>query len=303
MHMLRWLTLAILFVACRGGREGGTGPLTEVAEVEITPSPPRMLVAFSDTVHLRARAIDANGRLVAGAQVSWEIGGEGVATIVGVPNAPDRVVVIALAQGTTSVTARVGTVEGTVSVTVEQQFARVDVQPASVTLNVGLDTLLQTRLVDSNNNPLTAPGTPVLTYSTSNVSAADVNVGGVVTATGLGNATVTVTATVNGVTKSGQAAVKVSQYPISTTIEMTGLQFVPANVNIPATGRVVFRHQDLNVVHNVRFTSLQPPPPPDIPDHVQGQLIGLTARGFATPGVYSFRCSNHAPMTGQVTVH
>ena len=88
------------------------------AEVRVTPSA-ETLVALGDTVRLSAEALDANGHAIQGAEFTWSSGDESVATVDGTG------LVIAVSNGSASVTAAIGDVSGSAEVVVEQQPAEV----------------------------------------------------------------------------------------------------------------------------------------------------------------------------------
>lgn len=71
--------------------------------------------------------------------------------------------------------------------------------------------------------------------------------------------------------------------------------FTPTSVTIARNGSVTWTNST-GVSHNVTFTTAGAPA--NIADHTSG----TNARTFATTGTFSFNCTNHAGMSGSVTV-
>ena len=170
----------------------------EVAEVVVTPVADT-LVAVGDTVRLTAEARDANGHVVAGAELAWASDDESVVMV------DEDGVVTAVGNGTAGVTVSSGGQSASAMVTVEQEVAEVVVTPAADTLVAVGDTVRLTAEARDANGHLVA-GTD-FTWASEDEAVVTVDAGGLVTAVGPGGARVA--ATTAEVT--GSAAVTVDQ--------------------------------------------------------------------------------------------
>ncbi|WP_419164549.1 leucine-rich repeat domain-containing protein [Candidatus Palauibacter sp.] len=166
----------------------------------ITVSPATaMIFSLGETTQLTAQVLDQNGQVMPGAVVAWTSGDASVVTVDATGLAA------AVGNGTASVTATSGSATGAATVTVSQAAAEVRVSPAEGMLGALGDTLrLSAEAVDANGNAV--PGA-AFTWTSSDTLVVTVDAGGLVTATGNGNASVT--ATLGEVT--GSAAITVSQ--------------------------------------------------------------------------------------------
>ena len=102
-------------VTATAGAASGTAAVAvdqTPAEVAVDPAT-HTLVALGDTIRLSAEALDANGNVVAAAQLAWSSSDTSVATV------NSSGLVTAMANGTTTVTAVAGEVRGTAEITVE----------------------------------------------------------------------------------------------------------------------------------------------------------------------------------------
>jgi len=72
--------------------------------------------------------------------------------------------------------------------------------------------------------------------------------------------------------------------------------FSPASVRVARNGTVTWRN-NTDVTHNVTFGQIAGAPE-NIPNHASGD----NPRTFGTAGSFSYQCTNHAGMTGVVTV-
>ena len=73
--------------------------------------------------------------------------------------------------------------------------------------------------------------------------------------------------------------------------------FSPSAVTIRVGGTVTWSNETGSVAHNVTFTST-----PGAPANVANFASGNANRTFASSGTFSYHCTNHQGMTGQVTV-
>jgi hypothetical protein len=175
--------ICTLAVAACGGSDSGTGPATpQVAHVTIAPSPDSLHIG--EAIQLVATPTTSGGDPVSGLPVAWQVSNASIATLT------QGGVLTGVAVGTVTVEATIADHADTISVVVKL------VPVASVALNVGGDTLAMTQTVTLVPTALDAAGHPLsgrlFTYSTSDGGTATVSSGGLVTATGLGTADITV---------------------------------------------------------------------------------------------------------------
>ncbi len=143
------------------------------------------LDALGDSVRLTAEARDQNGRVIAGAAVTWSSSDASVATI------DASGLVTASGNGQATITARAAPVSGTAAVTVRQLPAEMTVVPASLAFRSRGDTArLTATLTDANGHPVDGAR---VAWSSADTSVATVDASGLVTAGGVGAADVTAT--------------------------------------------------------------------------------------------------------------
>ena len=168
------------------------------AEVRISP-PAETLAALGDTVRLAAEAFDANGHAVPDVQFAWTSDDEAVVTV------DADGLVTAVGNGEVGVSATTESASGSVAVTVEQRPVEVRVSPAADTLVALGDTLrLAAEALDANGHPVAGAQ---FKWGSDDESVATVDAGGLVTAVGNGEASVTASAE----SAAGSAAVTVQQ--------------------------------------------------------------------------------------------
>ena len=184
--------------AASGAVAGTSAVLVEqqVAAVRVAPDTVT-LAAIGATLRLTAEALDAMGQVVEGTHVFEWSSDQAVASV------DTTGLVTAVANGSGVVTATLGTVSGSASVTVEQSVAGVRVEPHFVTLfTIGNTVRLEARGLDANGETVAG-----LEFEWSSGGAvARVDSSGLVTALRAGAGVVTAT---HG-TVSGSAAVTVS---------------------------------------------------------------------------------------------
>ena len=179
---------------------------TQVASVEVSPES-TTLSSIGDTDSLAVVVKDANGNVISGATIAWSSSDETVATV------SSDGLVTAIGDGTATITATAskhgGSASVTATVTVRTQVASVEVSPDSTTLHTIGDTESLTAVAkDANGNAISGA---TITWSSSNQPVATVSSDGLVTANGEGTATITATATRDGVSVEGTASVTVRQ--------------------------------------------------------------------------------------------
>lgn len=164
----------------------------------VNVAPGTTVVRVGDTTPLTATALDNSGQPVAGRPVTWRSSNTAIATV-GSSGA-----VTGVAPGSATITATIDGVSDAASVTVQPiAVASVAVTPSTSSLRLGEQSQLTVRLADASGGTLTGR---VITWSSSNSSVATVSSTGLVTAAGLGAATIT--ATSEG--RSGTARVSVT---------------------------------------------------------------------------------------------
>jgi len=116
---------------------------------------------------------------------------------------------------------------------------------------------------------------------------------------GAGTGDQTATATANGL-PSAPVVTFTTTAAIVTTVQVANNSFTPQNITVPVNTVVTWNWQNPTVAHNVTFDTPKPPgTPADIPDKT---TVGSVNRTFGTAGTFNYRCTNHAGMTGSVTV-
>jgi Bacterial Ig-like domain (group 2) len=127
MRRARFL-VPVLVLACQGGPAGPGGGGT----VAIAINPPLLNLVPGGTGQLTATAFDGTGAQVSQATFVWSIVNSAVATV------NSNGLVLGVARGTTTVTARSGSIEGSGVVNVDQAgVVSLEIVPATATTTVG----------------------------------------------------------------------------------------------------------------------------------------------------------------------
>jgi trimeric autotransporter adhesin len=180
-----------------------------VAPIVVTASPlmtisvalSKSTIAIGQTSTATASLRDSSGATVTNKPVAWSTSNSTVASVNGAG------LVIALAPGTSSISAAADGLTGSQAVTVVlAPVATVVVSPVSASLITGGTFQLSATTFDADNQLLSGR---TVTWSSSNTSVASVSSSGLVTAAGTGSATVT--ATSEG--KTATSAITVSAPP------------------------------------------------------------------------------------------
>ena len=225
-HVVPMLTAALavclcLATGCGDGTVEPPAPPTPVPTT-ITISPAAAtLQSLGEMTQLTAEVRDQNGQSMANAAVTWTSSAPSVATIVA------SGLVMAVANGTATVTATAGSASGTATVTVDQVVASVAVDPPADTLLAFGDTLrLSAAALDANGN--TVAGAE-FAWASGDTLVAVVDQQGLVTGGAAGE--VEVTATSADITGHAQLAILVPT-PVTVAIE-------PDTVGLNALGQTV----------------------------------------------------------------
>lgn len=186
------------------GSAGLTVTVPPVATVTVAPQGPTLIVGA--TLQLVAVTKDASGNTLSGRTITWSSSSSGVASV------SASGVVTAAAAGTASVTATSEGVTGTTSVTVAvAPVTSVTVTPATGSLIIGATLQLSATTKDAAGDTLTGRA---ISWSSSNTSIASVSSSGLVTAVGVGTATIT--ASSEGISGTSSIAVATAVQPVAT---------------------------------------------------------------------------------------
>ena len=174
-------------------------------------------------------------------------------------------------------------------------FTSVVVSPAAVSIVVGDTVRLTAWPRDQHGSVMT--GLPPVVFVSSDATIVNVTGGGLVTAVGEGTATIRASVTQGGVTHAATAGVTVAPRRAgAVTVTTPNLRFSPQSVTIPIGGTVTWQFSES--VHNVTFAGLMPPGG-NIGDQAVGSAV---TRTFPSAGTFSYECTRHAGMTGEVVV-
>lgn len=197
------LATGVTTIVATSDGQSGTSAITvtpiPVASVELIPSVARL--AAGDSLQLTAVAKDASSTLLADRSIAWSSSHASIARVTAAG------LVTAVAVGTAYI---IATSEGksdssAIDVT-EARVASVVVAPSPVTVNEGQTVQLSATMRDASGNVLTGR---LVTWTSSNTTAATVSSSG--TVTGLSQGSATVTAASEG--RTGTAAVTVVTPP------------------------------------------------------------------------------------------
>lgn len=184
-------------------------------------------------------------------------------------------------------------------------FTSVRISPLAPSVTVGGTLLLTATPLDQLGRAMT--GLPAAQWSTADATKATVSAGGTVTGVAAGTAAVTARITQGSTTREATVTVTVASggtappppsAPSTATVTTPGTTFSPASVTIRAGGTVTWQFTG-STRHNVTFSGGAPPPDGNIPDTDAG---GSAQRTFPTAGTYSYSCTRHSGMNGQVVV-
>jgi uncharacterized protein YjdB len=172
-----------------------------IASVSLSPSA-HTLTALGAGTQLSATVVDANGKTVSGAQVSWSSSNAGVVEVSSSGYATAKT------NGTATITASAGGKSGTAQIEVKQAVSTLELSSATPSLTVGGSAQLTASAKDANGNLVSGA---TYSWSSSNAAVATVDASGAVRGVAVGTATIT--AASGG--KSATAAVAVEAAPVA----------------------------------------------------------------------------------------
>lgn len=114
---------------------------------------------------------------------------------------------------------------------------------------------------------------------------------------GTGTGLQTATATANDLTGPPEVTFTTTA-AVVTTVEVRNNSFTPTSLTVSQGTTVTWEWQGITVAHNVTFDQVTGAPA-NIPDRTSGSV----ARTFNTAGTFNYDCTNHAGMSGTVTVN
>lgn len=165
----------------------------------------------------------------------------------------------------------------------------------TLSLNAGQSQTITTTARDVNNQTISASG---YTYTSSAPAIAVVSTNGSVLGLSAGSATITVSLTLNGVTKIATVAVTVSgTLPNAATVAAGSNtdDFTPNFVAIARGGTVTWTFGGRQ--HNVEFGNTA-----GAPTNIPNSSNTTVARTFANSGTFNYTCTLHANQNGTVLV-
>ena len=199
--------------------DGATQPLPTVPEpprpttVAVAPATVR-LPALGATEQLTAEVRDQNGNVMAGAAVSWASSAASVATV------SASGLVTAVGNGEATITASAGEGEGSAVVRVAQSAASVEVSPsAAEVIAFGATVQLIAEAFDANGHSVAGEE---FSWESDDPSVAAVDISGLVTAVGNGEATITASAGEG----EGSAVVRVAQSAASVEVSPSAAEVI-----------------------------------------------------------------------------
>jgi uncharacterized protein YjdB len=193
---------ATITAASEGKSGSATITVTAVPVASVSVTPATASINQNATVQLTATPLDASGAPLSGRVVTWGSANTAIATV------SANGLVTGVGPGSAAITA---TSEGksgsaTVTVTSVAPVASVTVSPATASVQAGATVQLTATPKDASGTPLTGR---VITWTTTDATAATVSSSGLVTGVKAGS--VTITATSEG--KSGMASITVTAPP------------------------------------------------------------------------------------------
>lgn len=286
-----YVALALLVGGVACGRDGPTA-VPMVSRIELTAA--TQTISPAQKVRVTVYAYDANNALLESAQLIWATSAVDVATVA-------DGYVTGVSAGTAIIRVSSGTATATIPITVVSLAGVLSTVVVSTT-DTQLELAQGTQAAIEGRNAqggVVALGTRVVTWSSSNVNVATVNIAGGVNAVGIGTATITASVVDGTNTITGSTPVTVVPIPNAPTVAdvaMATERFIAAQTVVKLGGTV--RFQFTGIDHNVIWT----PRKAGSPDDILVTRNTLVPRVFTTAGVYPFVCTIHPGMNGEIVV-
>ena len=180
-----------------------------------------------------------------------------------------------------------------------QTLGSINTNLTSISLVAGNTQSITVSAYDTQGGVISNPGTPTFSVPAAQLAVAEVDGQGVVLGLSQGTATVTVSLTVGAVTKTATVTVNVSgTLPNSADVVASSgdYTFTPKNVAILRGGSVTWTFGALE--HTVTFANTAGAPA----SINSGGYATTVSRSFTTAGNFSYICTLHPGMSGQVVV-
>ena len=176
-----------------------------------------------------------------------------------------------------------------------QTLGSIVTNPTSLNLVAGNTQAITVSAFDPSGGVISNPGTPV--FTSSSASVAEVDGSGTVLGIAQGSTTINVSLTLGGVTRTATVATAVTgTLPFQTGVSTTsGDIFTPSKVAISRGGQVTWTFGVTE--HTVVFSGVGSPN-----GITSGGFSSSHSRTFAQAGNFSYVCTIHAGMSGQVIV-
>jgi plastocyanin len=176
-----------------------------------------------------------------------------------------------------------------------QTLGSIQTNVTTMNLAAGNSQTISVTAFDTQNQIISNPGSP--TFSSTSVTVAEVDNAGQVTGWHSGSATVNVSLTLGSVTRTASVAVTVTGIlPSDASVNTTsGDIFTPNKVVIGQGGQVTWTFG--TTIHNVTFQ-----PTAGAPANISDTYSISVSRTFNSAGNFSYSCTIHAGMNGQVVV-
>jgi plastocyanin len=176
-----------------------------------------------------------------------------------------------------------------------QTLGSISTNVTSINLVAGNSQTITVTAYDTQGGVISNPGTPTFTSSQANV--ADVDAAGIVFGVSSGTTVVTVSLVRGSVTKTASVSVTVTgTLPSTASVSTTsGDVFTPGTVAIARGGSVTWTFG--TTIHNVTFAGSA-----GAPNNIPNTSGGTESRTFTQAGNFSYVCTIHSGMNGQVVV-
>ena len=177
-----------------------------------------------------------------------------------------------------------------------QVLGSITLSPPNPSVTVGQKVTLTPRALDTQGGTINGASG----YSFTSAANAIATVGattGEVTGVAPGQAQITASLTRDGVTRTANTTVTVTNgtFPATASVTATsGATFNPGQVDIARGGSVTWTFE---MLHNVNFSGT------GAPQNIPNKESGTESRTFNTAGEFDYECTMHSGMRGTVVVH